>query len=68
MNLIVKLENYLSTPVVEEGDWSHFIRLGNEYLADRGIYINLTEEDVLNYLKEHGKNYIDDQCIMVVAK
>ena len=25
-------------------------------------------EEISNYLKEHGKNYIDDQCIMVVAK
>ena len=25
-------------------------------------------KEISNYLKEHDKNYIDDQCIMVVAK
>ena len=25
-------------------------------------------EEISNYLKEQGKNYIDNQCIMVVAK
>ena len=25
-------------------------------------------KEISDYLKENGKNYIDDQCIMVVAK
>ena len=28
----------------------------------------LESKEISDYLKENGKNYIDDQCIMVVAK
>ena len=59
------------SPVKQRGDNLKRIATERKRIAKQtGTWYQPGAEskEISDYLKENGKNYIDDQCIMVVAK